>query len=258
MVAGVEPILFPFVDPNPLLDFGIDALDDVDGAANTIRVDTPHGLDTGDAVLYENNEDDESIGTLVDGTTYFARVDAQNPALITLHASRADALAGTGALDLAPVAVPEDLHTLAAGRTFNAGGAVDGSANTIALGPFAGLADGDAVRYFNGGDDDFTGVQDGGLYFVAVDGEDSGAVSVRLFASRTAALAAGEEIDLEPGAGTTHRIVKTTDAYHSLRLELDPAADVNDADNNVARLDHVFRTGDAVVYRATARRRSVA
>ena len=98
VIAGVDDILFPFIDPHPVLQGIFNAQTDVDAAADTIKIATLNEFDTGDAVVYHNNEDDTSVGVLIDG--HLIGVDAVNPALVKLYATRADALASTNALDL--------------------------------------------------------------------------------------------------------------------------------------------------------------
>ncbi len=253
-VTGLDELLFPTLDANPPLQAVINARDDVDGNANTIRIQTPHEFDTGDAVVYHNNQDDEEIGDLVDGASYFVRVSATDPALLTLHATRAQALAGTNPINLSPVAAPEDRHSFVAERTFDPASAIDGAAETVELGAFAGLATGDAVKYFNGGGNDVGGLQDGGLYYVSVDASNPAAIRVQLFTTRLAAMAASGPIDLDPSAatGTQHRIVKVVDAYRPLGVgtTVDPAAAVDSNANTVdlSGLDGPVN-GDAVIYR---------
>ena len=210
----------------------------------------PNEFDTGDAVVYRNNQDDTSIGGLVDGTTYFVSVDAVDQGLVRLHATRADALAGINAIDIAPLADPEDRHSLAAERTFNPAAAVDNAANTIEVGNFAGLADGDAVKYFNGGGDNVGGLADGGLYFVNVDDADPNAFRIRLFETRADALAGTDAIDLDitDTTGSEHVVAKVVDAYHERDFAVDPVADVNDTDNVFTRFDDDLDNGDSVIY----------
>ncbi|HEY8536576.1 MAG TPA: hypothetical protein VIL25_08995, partial [Vicinamibacterales bacterium] len=249
-IAGVEDILFPFFDPHPPLEAGFDAGTDVDDAANAIRIAVPHALDTGDAVIYRNNQDDASIGGLVDGNRYFLSIDPLDRGRVRLHATRADALAGTNPIDIAPIAGAEDRHTLAAEATFGAPD-VNGDDDTIAVGDFAGLVDGDAVKYFNEGNDSIVGLADGRRYFVNVDDSDPGEMRVRLFETRREALANDDEnaIDLDAtGMTGLHRIVKVTNAYHGRSFLVDPVAAVDDANNRLAIVPEGFANGDAFVY----------
>src|SRR5262249_48146208 len=150
-IAAIDDhILFPVFDPNPPLQAVFDAETAVNSANNTITIATPHQFDTGDAVVYHNNEDDTNVGDLIDGTTYFISVDPVNPALVRLHHTRADALSGANPIHLTPVTNAEDNHSLVAERTFDPAAAVDSAADTIDVGNLAGLATGDAVKYFNG------------------------------------------------------------------------------------------------------------
>ena len=251
-IAGVSQILFPFVEAHQplqaLFDGGTASVDD---ATDTITTASQHELDTGDMVVYHNNQDDTSVGVLVDGGTYFVSVDAQNTARLRLHATRADAIAGTNPLNLAPIAAPEDNHSLVAERTLNPATAVDGGADTINVGPFAGLMTGDAVKYFNGGATNVLGLEDGGVYYAGVDATDPNALRIKLFAGRAAAMAGSDPINLETGGvtGTTHRILKVVDAYRALGLELDPVTDVTAGADKITRGGITFVTGNTVVYR---------
>jgi hypothetical protein len=250
VIAGVDDILYPFVDPHPPLAATFNAETAVDGTTDTIRIDVPHAFDTGDAVVYRNNQDDSNIVGLVDGTRYFVRVDANDPSLVRLYANRADALAGTNALDIEAITDAEDNHTLAAERGF-VPGAVNGTEDTIAVSNFAGLADGDAVKYFNEGNDNLQGLVDGRRYFVNVDDSDPTSMSIRLFETRSAAFANDDEdvIDLDPaGMSGLHRIAKVFDAHHDRALSIDPIASVNDADNRLNLVPAGFENGDSFVY----------
>ena len=255
VLTGLDPILFPFLDPNPPLQASFNPITDVDPTADTIKIATPHEFDTGDAVVYRNNEDDTNVGDLVNKQTFFISVGA-NPAIIQLHATRADALAGINAIDLDTVPNFEDRHTLTAERTFdpNAAGIVDESAGneTINVGNLAGLADGDGIKYFDGGANNIGGLENGVLYFANVDDSDLNNIKVRLFKSRTAALLNTDPIDLTLAGvtGTEHRLVKVVDAYQPAQATIDPRLDVNGDDNHI-RIDASrmgVTTGDTIVY----------
>src|SRR5262249_13021359 len=152
---------------------------------DSIRIATPHEFDTGDAVLYRNNEDDSNVGDLLDKQTYFISVGA-DPSLVRLHLTRDDALAASNPVSLSPVPDFEDRHSLSAERVFDpaAPGIVDGGASTINIGNLVGLEDGEAVKYFNGGGKSIGGLTDGAVYYVNVDDADLNAIKVRLFNSR--------------------------------------------------------------------------
>ena len=248
-IAGVDDILFPFVDPHPPLQAHFNAETEVDGAANTISVTVPHEFDAGDAVVYRNNEDDTSIGGLTDGTTYFVSFATPDRSQLRLHTTRADALAATNAIDVAPAVDAEDHHTLVVARTF-AAAAVDSGAETINIGNLAGLSDGDAVKYFNGGGSSVGGLVDGRRYFVNVDAADPAAIRVQLFDTRSDAMAATNAIDLDGAAasGGAHQLVKVVDAYHSLTAAINPASNVDDANNRLNFVPLGLENGDSVVY----------
>ncbi|WP_457423984.1 right-handed parallel beta-helix repeat-containing protein [Roseateles sp. P5_E7] len=248
-IAGVDDILFPFVDPHPPLQAHFNAETEVDDAANTIKIAVPHEFDAGDAVVYRNNQDDTSLGGLTDGTTYFISFATPDRSQLRLHATRADALAATNAINIAPVLDAEDHHTLVVARTF-AAAAVDSTAETINVGNLAGLSDGDAVKYFNGGGTSVGGLVDGRLYFVNVDASDPNAMRVQLFETRADALAGTNVIDLDGAVatGAAHQVVKVVDAYHSRIGAVDPVASVDDGNNRLNIPTMGFANGDSVVY----------
>ncbi|HET9217460.1 MAG TPA: LEPR-XLL domain-containing protein, partial [Terriglobia bacterium] len=252
-ISGLDKLLFPSIDPHPALAVSIDASKDVDADNDTIKVSTPHEFDTGDAVVYHNNQDDVNIGSLLDGNTYFVRVDSGDPSLLQLFASRENALSGTTPISLNPVTTPEDRHSFVAERTFDPGSALNTSDNTINVGSFAGLADGDAVKYFNGGGDNIGGLQDGQLYYVNINDGDPNNILIQLFDSRQRAMTSTAPINLDTGAtGSTHRILKVVDAYRPLDVQttVDPGTAVNSTLNtvNLSAFDGL-KTGDAVIYR---------
>ncbi|MBI3839031.1 MAG: hypothetical protein HY288_14015, partial [Planctomycetia bacterium] len=252
VLTGLDPILFPFVDPNPPLQASFNPVTDVNAAADTITIATPHEFSTGDAVVYRINQDDTDVGDLLDQQTYFISVNADNPALVQLHSTRADALAGLNPVHLTPVPDFDDRHTLTAEKTFDPATAVDEGADTINLGNLSGLVDGDAVKYFNGGGTNIGGLTDGGLYYVHVDASNPNAITANFFATRQAALKNDGAIDLKLAGvtGTTHRVVRVVDAQEPLRLAIDPQSDVDAATNTIKKNGTAqrFVTGDTVVY----------
>src|SRR5262249_594802 len=251
-IAAIDDhILFPVFDPNPPLQAVFDAETAVNSANNTITIATPHQFDTGDAVVYHNNEDDTNVGDLIDGTTYFISVDPVNPPLVRLHHTRAN-----------PINSPRrpnagDNHAGVAERPFDPAAAVDSAADTIDVGNLAGLATGDAVKYFNGGGkfagdtaNNIGGLVDGRRYFVNVDDTDLNAIKIKLFNSRADAMAGANAIDLDASVatGVVHRIVNVVDAYHERKETIDP---VRGVDGNNSRLKLVtpnLVTGDSVIY----------
>ena len=255
-IAGVDDILFPFVDPHPPLQAHFNAETDVDGTANTIKIAMPHEFDAGDAVVYRNNEDDTSIGGLTDSTTYFISFATPDRSQLRLHATRADALAATNAIEIAPTVDAEDHHTLVVARTF-AAAAVDSGAETINVANLAGLSNGDAVKYFNGGGSSVGGLVDGRRYFVNVDATDPNAMRVQLFETRRDAMAGTNVIDLDGAvaSGTAHQVVKVVDAYH-VRPDavppayvIDPVAAINSDQETIDLSSTAVENGEAVVYR---------
>jgi hypothetical protein len=252
-LTGVDAALFPAFDPHPPLMAVVDAARNVDPVSKTLRVSTSHGFVSGDAVVYHNNEDDTSIGGLVDPQTYFVRVDPTNSALLRLHNSRADALSGANPIALTAVADPEDQHTLIAERLFTPATAVDADANSVTLGNFAGLANGDAIRYFHQGGSNVGGLSDGQVYYVRVDDTDPNQVQIRFQSSRPEAIRGEGEIDLDLSGtqGTNHAIERVTDAYASQRLAVNPVTAVDSANDALrVNMPRGLETGDAVIYRS--------
>jgi hypothetical protein len=79
-MADVDQLLFPFIDSTPPLEAIIDANGDIDGVNDTIKLDTPHEFDTGDAAVYHNNQDAVNIGpALADGDVVYISVNAGDP-----------------------------------------------------------------------------------------------------------------------------------------------------------------------------------
>ena len=196
---------------------GFDPATAVDGDAETIDLGD-HGLTTGDAVRYDSgtfeDADGDAVGGLTHGATFHVSVDEIEPNKVRLHATRADALNGTRAIDLDGAVATGTGHgfqpfTAAAAIedapvAFDPAGAVDNGADTIDLGDH-GLASGDAVRYDAGADGEADAVPVGGLaggntYFVSVDDAEPG--KVRLHRTRTAALAGADAVDLDASSAT--------------------------------------------------------
>ncbi|MEQ1826845.1 MAG: hypothetical protein ABL921_12900, partial [Pirellula sp.] len=120
----------------------VDPVAMVDGPDNAFVI-PQHGLSTGDSVLYSVGMDDETIGALTDGGSYFVRVIA--PDRIRLFASRQDAETNTNAIDLEPTLDVDNVHLLrrgvpvavadliAEGRNFNTADGSVGAAAALAL-----------------------------------------------------------------------------------------------------------------------------
>ena len=92
-------------DPNTAVHSGDTIFDD-----DFLDLGPDHGLETGDAVVYRNGGGENlgrliEIDRLVDGGTYFVRVDETDPGLITLHTTKEDAESGILSVSLD---VPED------------------------------------------------------------------------------------------------------------------------------------------------------
>jgi hypothetical protein len=98
--------------------FDVDPIADVNGAADTITING-HGLATGDTLVYSKGKDDETIGSLVDTSTYFVRVIDANT--IKLYGSRADAQNNVNALNLEPTSNVTNKHTLQPGLPVSVG-----------------------------------------------------------------------------------------------------------------------------------------
>jgi len=128
---------------------------------------------------------------------------------------------------------------------------VDSTAETINVGNLAGLSDGDAVKYFNGGGTNVGGLVDGRVYFANVDDGDPNAIKVKLFNSRSDAIAGtnGVDLDASVATGTTHRIVKVVDAYHERTISVDPVAAVDDTNNRLNVVNGTLANGDSIIYR---------
>ena len=92
--------------------FDVDPITAVNGVADTITL-TGHGLATGDTLVYSKGQDDETIGSLVDGTSYFVRVIDANT--IKLYGSLADAQNNANALNLEPTTDVDNQHKLQPG-----------------------------------------------------------------------------------------------------------------------------------------------
>ena len=135
---------------------------------DTITFATPHGLNTGDQVIYSNGGG-TSVAGLTDATTYYViRVDAHT---IKLAATLADAAAGNAiALTAAGSGAS---HTLTPANgvplTFNPATAVildNRDEDSISFANDPGLHTGDAVVYHNGGGASIGGLTDGQLYYI--------------------------------------------------------------------------------------------
>ena len=252
-VTGTEHRLVKVVDAYQPAQATIDPRLDVNGDDNHIRIDASRmGVTTGDTIVYGNNGDDETIGDVVDGGTYYVHVytDAQDhPISMTLHTTRADALT-----------VP------AFGFNPDDPAIDDGPANTIKLGGSnSGFSTGDKVTYATGGGAYwwidrrrrlFSTHHSAGANFFA-----SFFNTAHDAANNTNAIA----LNIPPATGNPHTITSLngrnvinltaagdTDVLHSLT----PAQFVNPAtavDSNADTIDFGdFRTlhdGDAVIYR---------
>ena len=141
-LGGLDPFtLAPTVLP-PLVINPVTALDAV---LNTLNLGALHGFHDGDAVRYDSGVfgtgSSNVIGGLVDGTIYYVRLNGTDPDKVTFHPTRNDALNGTNAVDLSPLASsPLSFAPLTAL-------VVDTVAETINLGAPHNLRNGDAVTY---------------------------------------------------------------------------------------------------------------
>jgi len=165
-----------------------------------------HAFSTGDAVLYDSGEGTD-IGGLTSDQTYYVIVDKFDASQVRLAASRDDALAGV-AINIDPSVATGASHTLTATDTFDPS-AVDGSADTIDLGPDHGLVTGSEVVYESNGGTAIGGLTDGTRYFAIVDS--NGPSKVQLAATRLDAFL-GHAIDIDPSVATGmgHALVRET------------------------------------------------
>lgn len=88
--------------------------DGVDDTSDTINNPVVHRLHNGDAVIYSKNGGSQAIG-LTNGNEYF--INATDTTSVTVHSTRASAIAGTGIIAL--TAGGSETHTLNPVRYFN-------------------------------------------------------------------------------------------------------------------------------------------
>ncbi|HEY8534995.1 MAG TPA: hypothetical protein VIL25_01045, partial [Vicinamibacterales bacterium] len=119
----------------------VDPVAGVDGAADTLAI-AEHGLATGDEVVYGIGQDNEAIGGLANGSTYFVRAVDENT--LRLYGTRADAVNDTNRIDLAPASDAPNSHTLQPGVPSSVRSLIDasrlGTASSGAVGAAAAAA----------------------------------------------------------------------------------------------------------------------
>ena len=156
----------------------------VDVGADTIDLGAGHGLETGDAVVY-NSGGGTVIGGLVDGQTYYV-IEGGTAGQIQLASSAGDAAAGNeinllaGATGTKHSISNGAQVTITGGKEFDPSAKVDVGADTIDLGVGHGLKTGDAVIYNSGGGTVIGGLVDGKLYYV-IEGSTAGQMTAGLF-----------------------------------------------------------------------------
>jgi hypothetical protein len=226
-IAGVEDILFPFVDPHPPLQALFNAETGIDGAADTIRVLAPRGFDLGDAVRYQNNEDDTSLANLVDGDTYFISFDANDPLLLQ---PRDPCRRAGGDRRHRPRAAHRRRGPPFAGRRRGRFPATWSStprtSSTWAPSPAWKTATRSSISTAS------SATRRTSLAWSTATATSSTSTTATPTTSRrrctgpAPALAAVDVIDIDSSAatGTEHRIVKVVDAYHERHVEVDPTA----------------------------------
>jgi hypothetical protein len=243
----------------------------IDGTTEAIDFLATHDFRTGDAVVYSNGGG-VSIDGLVDGETYFVRVDDSQS--IFLAATAEAAQLGTDLIDLAAAASSAETHSLrravrieldaslatgdahsvrlqvapsgesndrhAIMKVVDPLATVEGENHTIDLGYEHGFTTGQAIIYDNGGGESIGGLASGETYFVVV----MNATTIQLADSRADATAVTPtivELDSAEASGTSHGF---GGVFHDR-----PAVD---AEANTIRFDrqHAYATGDAVTYQS--------
>ncbi|MCA9150920.1 MAG: hypothetical protein KDA92_16525, partial [Planctomycetales bacterium] len=162
----------------------------VDVNANSITLPFDHGLETGQAVIYDNGGGTD-IGGLTNGETYYAIVGEQSNVLqLALTYGNATATVSTPInlnLDTLAGVTDQSSHSLYPGFDPTAAGVVDTSTGVIDVGREHGFVSGQPVIYRDGGGSPIVGLDDGQTYYVSV----TGPTAYRL------AHASGDAVDAE-------------------------------------------------------------
>ncbi|MCU0255242.1 MAG: hypothetical protein MUF60_00715, partial [Vicinamibacterales bacterium] len=134
---AVQELLAPGEGDVP--SFGPSAVDDT---TDTITLSAPHGLQTGDAVVYRAANGSPPLAGLEDGRVYFAIVDS--PTRLRLAASQGEATAGD-AIDIGRGAATGTAHRLAASGVGIGSGARDTASAQAPAANFVGAGTGGAA-----------------------------------------------------------------------------------------------------------------
>ena len=177
---------------------------DVDATHDTIALAPNHTLQTGDGIVYTKGSG-EAVGNLTEGATYFVRVDPTDRSRVTLHPTRADALAGTARIDLTSGGT-ESGHHLTAGvfRT------------------------GDAVVYTPDSGTGIGNLKAGKIYYVRQ--EAANPFKVTLYNTKADALAGSGRIHLGSAGTSSHQALSAADdvgvqARNDTEAMADPSID---------------------------------
>jgi hypothetical protein len=225
------------------------------GAANTINLSGPSGLNTGDAVVYDDGGGSD-IGGLTNGQTYYAIVDPNNPNQLQLAATAPDATAGNAlALTSTGSSSSQAIHPMTLGTAsatftpsnviYYSGDATDGS---VVLGPTNPFHTGDAVVYNDGGGTDVGGLTNGHVYYAIVTTANPGLLKL---ADSPAHATAGIALPLfSPGSSSTQSFQAVTVA--TTGSTFGPAAVTPGGVASSVNLGtpNPFHSGDALVYSA--------
>jgi hypothetical protein len=235
----MQPADLPTPGPLEGGPVSIDPTQIVTTSGGQIQFAAPHGLETGDAVLYRDGGGNDISG-LTDGTIYF--VIKVNDTTIKLATSLAQAMAGHPISLNGPGSGENQSFTpldLAAQVLLSAAGASVAS-NQLSLPTADGFTLGEAVVYE--GDD---GTQIGGLtsghtyYVIPVDGQ-----TIKL-AATAAGASAGDFLTLTDASSLTGSLTPLTSAA---ALAIAATTTVTVANTVTVPASSGLSTGDAVVY----------
>ncbi|MFO0880817.1 MAG: hypothetical protein U0840_26095, partial [Gemmataceae bacterium] len=205
--------------------------------ANTITTSTPHGLTTGQAVLYRTS-DSGALGGLLDRQIYYAIV--LSPTKLRLALTAADASTGTAiALGKSSGAAQSFAPLVFSNRVFNGANVLG---QTIDLGYSHGFRTGDLLAYDADTGTPIGGLQSGRAYFAIVDPAQP--TKLRL-ADTLQAARAGQARTLTPGTGLNHNLqlaVTGTRTFNAV-TQVDITQDTIDLG-----YAHGYVAGQAVVY----------
>src|SRR5208283_828505 len=221
---------------NSNLTFGASDLD-----ATGYLITLPgNGYSTGPAVVYQANGG--SVGGLVDGDTYYAIADSNNPNQISLASSYANATAATPVpILLSPITgTGNTLSEIFANPNVAFGPSnIDATGYLITL-PGNAYTTGQAVVYHaNGGS--VGSLVDGDTYYAIVDSNNPNQISLASsYANATASTPV--PIQLSPVTGTGNTLSEIFQTFG--------ASDVDPTGFSIYLPQNVFTTGQAVIYHA--------